>query len=66
MLRDHFDKLLLTSIFLLIVGVLIWGARSGQMDLVTTAREWGGMVLGGLLGLVTGIKVGMAIADGAK
>lgn len=52
---DHFDKLLLTSIFLILV-MLVLHMSHDQADAaaVNWAREAAGTVLGGLLGLITG------------
>lgn len=54
-LRENFDKLLLTALFMFAVGVVIHITHDAKdLDLVLWAREMAGTVLGALLGLITG------------
>ena len=52
---DHFDKLLLTGIFLILVMLVVHMSHDqADAGAVNWAREAAGTVLGGLLGLITG------------
>ena len=58
--QKQFDKLLLAFLFLLILGVAIWlqvrpGMDEGAMD---WARHNGDLIVGALLGLITGVGIG--------
>ena len=54
--RSEFNKILLTFLFLVMVGVVLWMARDAAN--VNWAREQAALILGGLLGLITGISIG--------
>lgn len=54
-LRDNFDKLLLTLIFVFMVAVVAHMSHDGKdLDQILWARELAGTFAGGLLGLITG------------
>lgn len=54
-LAGHFDKLLLTGIFIaLVLLVLHMSHDAADVSAVNWARESAGTVLGALLGLITG------------
>lgn len=57
-LRRDFDKLLLTSVFLLLVGLVVHMSHDNQdASIINWAREQAGTVLGALLGLITGVAL---------
>jgi len=54
-LRENFDKILLTSLFVYTVATVIHITHDAKdQELVLWAREMAGTVLGALLGLITG------------
>lgn len=55
-LKEHFDKLLLTFLFLVMVGVVLYMSHDAAN--VNWAREQAALILGGLLGLITGVVIG--------
>lgn len=62
---DHFDKFLLTSLFLIMVGIVLVLAISHQpAETVAWARELTGTFSGALIGLITGVAIGKRM--GAK
>lgn len=56
---DHFDKLLLTALFLVLMGIILHVSHDGRdaMD-VGWAREQANLITGALLGLITGQALG--------
>ena len=60
--KSNFDKLLLLLLFMgLVVLVLHMSHDKLDEEQVSWAREMTGTVLGGLLGLVTGTRIGLAM-----
>lgn len=57
--ETHFDKLLLTGLIVLFGGVHLWLLLKGVND--TTFSHGFDAFCGALLGLITGVKIGMAI-----
>lgn len=54
-IRDNFDKLLLTTVFIFMVMVTVHMSHdSKDADQILWARELAGTFAGGLLGLITG------------
>lgn len=62
-IKENFDKLLLTFLFLIIFSATVHMAYH-NMDAsdVAWARESAGTILGGLLGLITGYRMATAAA----
>ena len=54
--KDNFDKILLAALFLVVLAVATALTLTGAMDegSLDWARSVGNLVLGGLLGLITG------------
>lgn len=62
-LKTQFDKLLLTFLFLTVFfSVIIMVHNHIEPSVVSWGRETAAGFSGALLGLITGMKVGMAIA----
>lgn len=58
-IREHFDKLLCTTLFLLMVHtVLALVYLHSSPDVISWARELASGFQGALLGLITGIAIG--------
>lgn len=54
-LRDHFDKLLLSGMFLVMICVVLHMAHDGRDAAdMGWAREQANLIVGALLGLITG------------
>lgn len=54
-IKDNFDKLLLVSVFLVLVGMVVHFSHDGRdAAVIAWGREQAGTVLGALLGLITG------------
>lgn len=54
-LTQHFDKLLLSAIFLILVALAVHGMHRGaDMEFINWTQTTGGAVIGALLTLITG------------
>ena len=54
-LAEHFDKLLLTGLFLVLVGIVVHMTHDGRdVAALNWAREQASLIIGALLGLITG------------
>lgn len=53
-LIQHFDKLLLTGLLIFMVWVVLHMARIGDAQDINWAREQSNLIVGALLGLITG------------
>ena len=53
-LAEHFDKLLLTGLFLVLVGIVVHMTHDGRdVAALNWAREQASIIIGSLLGLIT-------------
>lgn len=56
--KDNFDKILLSFLFLVIFSAdLHMAYHRADASVVAWGRESAGTILGGLLGLITGLKI---------
>lgn len=51
---DQFDKLLLASMYIFVMGMSIYSAHTGDATAAQWAREQGNTIGGAIIGLVTG------------
>lgn len=59
LLRDHFDKILLAGVVMYLVHVVIFLANMNvDPATISWARELTSGFAGGLLGLITGVRIG--------
>lgn len=64
MLDKYADKLLLLTLYFTFVGLVVFFTLHSQdMDNAHWAREQASLVVGGLLGLVTGLHIAAKKAD---
>ena len=63
-IEDHFDKFLLTTLFLIMVGIVLVLAIKGEpAETIAWARELTGTFSGALIGLITGVAIGKRIGS---